>query len=174
MAGLAAGDLDSLGLLYRRHADFVFRIAYRFLHNEEEAQDITQSVFVTLMQSARKYRPEAKVTTWIYRIVVNRCLNHRSRVKGRKSVSSNAPSPLETASAPAWEQPDHLVERAEQAARLREALLGLPKRQRIALLLRMDDELSYAEIAATLDCSRSSVESLLFRARSALVRHLRK
>lgn len=174
MAGLAAGDVEALGLLYERHAEFVFRIAYRFVRDEEDAQDITQSVFVSLMQSARRYRPEAKVTTWIYRIVVNRCLNHRSRERGRQRVTSSTPEALAAASAPEWEQPDRLVERAEQTTRLREAVLHLPERQRMALLLRTDEGLSYAEIASAMDCSRSSLESLIFRARVALGKALRK
>lgn len=174
MAGLAAGEMDALGLLYRRHAEFVFRIAYRFVRDEEDAQDITQSVFVSLMQSARRYRPEAKVTTWIYRLVVNRCLNHRSRARRRQRATSGDRRALEAASAPVWEQPDQLVERAEQATRLREALLLLPERQRMALLLRTDEGLSYVEIASVMGCSRSSVESLLFRARATLDKALRK
>lgn len=174
MAGLAAGEMEALGVLYRRHAEFVFRIAYRFVRDEEDAQDITQSVFVSLMQSARRYRPESKVTTWIYRIVANRCLNHRSRAGGRQRMTSSMPEALAAAPAPEWERPDQLALRAEQTTRLREALLGLPERQRMALLLRTDEGLSYAEIASVMGCSRSSIESLIFRARTALDKVLRK
>jgi RNA polymerase sigma-70 factor (ECF subfamily) len=89
-------------------------------------------------------------------------------------VTSSALEALETVPAPEWEQPDQRVERAEQTSRLREALLHLPERQRMALLLRLEEGLSYAEIASVMDCSRSSVESLLFRARTALDKALRK
>jgi len=174
MARVAAGDVEALGLLYQRHAQFVFRIAYRFVRDEEDAQDITQAVFVALMQSARRYRPEAKLTTWIYRIVANRCLNHRGRARRRKRESSSPAEALAAASAPGWEQPDRLMEQAELATRLQESLLRLPERQRMALLLRTEQELSYAEIASVMHCSCSSVESLIFRARNALDEALRK
>jgi RNA polymerase sigma-70 factor (ECF subfamily) len=166
--------MEALGLLYERHAELAFRIAYRFVRDEQDAQDITQSVFVSLMQSARRYRPEAKVTTWIHRIVVNRCLNHRSRATGRQRMTSSTPEALAAVPAPEWERPDQRVERAEQTTRLREAVLFLPERQRMALLLRTDEGLSYAEIASVMGCSCSSIESLLFRARAALDKALRK
>ena len=89
-------------------------------------------------------------------------------------MTSSAPEALAAAPAPEWEQPDQRLERAEQTARLREAVLLLPERQRMALLLRTGEGLSYAEIGSAMDCSRSSVESLLFRARSALDKSLRK
>ena len=174
MRDLALGNRQALGILYERHAAFVFRIAYRFLFNEEDARDITQSVFVTLMQSAHRYRPDAKLTTWLYRIVVNRCLNHRSRASHRLRGSRNEHDRREQVPAPEEGQPDRLVDRARQRARLEAALLELPERQRMALLLKRFEEMSYQEIAEAVGCSRGSVESLLFRARRSLRKLLRE
>ncbi len=168
MKDLKAGDRRALRVLYERHAELVFRTAYRFTLDEEEARDITQSVFVTLLESARSYKPRAKLTTWLYRVVVNRCLSHRSAARIRLRVTGDVQDQLDQVSAPAETRPDRLVDQAVQAARLREALRQLPERQRMALALKLFEELPYEEIAEIMDCSRSSVESLLFRARRSL------
>jgi len=168
MRSVAAGDRQALKVIYERHAGFVFRIAYRFLFDEEDARDITQSVFVTLMQTAHRYKPEAKLTTWLYRVVVNRCLNHRSRASSRLRDLQNQRDLPEKVPAPEADQPDRRMERAEQMARLRDALLQLPERQRMALVLKRFEEMSYEEIAEALSCSKSSVESMLFRARRSI------
>ena len=172
MMSVADGDREALRVLYERHADFVFRIAYRFLFDEEDARDITQSVFVTLMQTAHRYKPKAKLTTWLYRVVVNRCLNHRSKASHRLRVAPDKHDPLERIPAPEEEQPDRILERARRMSGLRDALLQLPERQRMAVVLKRFEEMSYEEIAEALGCSKSSVESLLFRARRSLKRFI--
>ncbi|MBW2702961.1 MAG: sigma-70 family RNA polymerase sigma factor [Deltaproteobacteria bacterium] len=170
MRSVAGGDREALQVLYERHANFVFRIAYRFLFDEEEARDITQSVFVTVMQAAHRYKPEAKFTTWLFRVVVNRCLNHRSKASHRLHSAPDEHDPLENIPAPEEEQPDRILERARRMSDLRDALLQLPERQRMAVVLKRFEEMSYEEIAEALGCSKSSVESLLFRARQSLKR----
>lgn len=168
MRSVAAGDRQAFKVLYERHADFVFRTAYRFLFDEEDARDITQSVFITVMQVAHRYRPEAKLTTWLHRVVVNRCLNYRARASHRLRASQHESDLLDQVPAPEEDRPDHLLDRARRAAHVRDALLELPERQRMAVVLRRFEDLSYEEIAEALGCTRSSVESLLFRARQSL------
>lgn len=170
MEYLANGDRQALHVLYERHAEFVHRVAYRFVGNEEDARDITQSVFIIVMQTAHRYKPEAKLTTWLYRVAVNRCLNHRSRASSRLRDLQNQRDIPERVPAPEDDQPDRIMERAEQMARLRKALLQLPDRQRMALVLKRFEGMSYEEIAEALGCSKSSVESLLFRARRSIRR----
>ena len=172
MKQVAGGDRRALRILYERHAELVFRTAFRFSFDEEEARDITQSVFVTIMQSARSYEPKAKLTTWLYRIVVNRCLNHSSSASSRLRVTSKEQDFLDTVPASDEEQPDRIVDRAAKTERLRAALCRLPERQRVALTLKLYEELSYEEIAEVLGCSKSSVESLLFRARRSLTKEI--
>jgi len=173
MQDLAAGDRQALQELYERHAERVFRTAFRFLHDKDEARDITQSVFVTIMQSAGRYRPEARLTTWIYRIVVNRCLDHRAGADRRmRTVLTDRE--IEQIPASEADRPDRIAQRAEQRAQLLAAIRELPKRQRLALILRRFEEQSYDEIAVALGCSRKSLESLLVRAREALARHFSK
>jgi RNA polymerase sigma-70 factor (ECF subfamily) len=167
-----AGDRDAVQALYDRHAGFVFRTAYRFVVDEEDARDITQSVFVSLIQSADRYRPEARLTTWLYRIVVNRCLNHRSQASRRLRKYSRDDGALEQWPAPEEERPDRQLERSEEVGRVHAAMLELPERQRMALILSRFEEMSYQEIAEAMGCSKNSVESLLFRARRQLRRSL--
>jgi RNA polymerase sigma-70 factor (ECF subfamily) len=173
MSDLAADDRQALRVLYERHAEFVYRIAYRFVGNEEDARDITQSVFVTIMQSAHRYKPEAKLTTWIYRIVVNRCINHRATAS-RRLRSFLTDRNFEDIPASHENRPDRIVDRAEQRARLQVAIQKLPERQRMALILSRFEGQSYEDIADLLGCSKKSVESLLVRARKSLARYFSK
>ena len=136
-----------------------------------ERWDITQAVFVAIMQAAPRYRPRGKLSTWIYRIVVNRCLNLRDsaavrlRAKGGEAALVSLPADDD-------QQPDRLLERAERARRLQAAILALPQRQRLALILNRFEGLSYQQVAQVLGCSRKSVESLLVRAKRGLLRNL--
>jgi RNA polymerase sigma-70 factor (ECF subfamily) len=173
MEELAAGDREALRVLYERHAEFVHRVAYRFLDNVADARDITQSVFITIMQSAPRYRPESKLTTWIHRIVVNRCLNHRAKASHRLNTTLSDRD-LEGIPASEENRPDRIMDRAEQRARLLAAMRELPERQRMALILSRFEGQSYEEIARALHCSKKSVESLLVRARRSLAKHFSK
>jgi RNA polymerase sigma-70 factor (ECF subfamily) len=169
MEQIARGDRRALEILYERHVAFVHRVACRFVGNEEDARDITQSVFVTIMQSADRYKPEARLTTWIYRVVANRCLNHRAKASRQRRVQLTDRD-LEALPAVDEQRPDRIADSAEQVARLRAAIRALPERQRVALILSRFEGQRYAEIAKILGCSTKSVESLLVRARKALAR----
>jgi len=173
MKNLATGDRQALRVLYERHAEFVYRVAYRFVGNEEDARDITQSVFVTIMQSAGRYKPEAKLTTWIYRVVVNRCLNHRAKA-GRRLRVRLGERDFEAIPAADENRPDRIAERAERAAILQAAIRALPERQRMALILSRFEGQSYEEIASVLGCTKKSVESLLVRAKKTLAKSFSK
>jgi RNA polymerase sigma-70 factor (ECF subfamily) len=173
MKNLATGDRQALRVLYERHAEFVYRVAYRFVGNEEDARDITQSVFVTIMQSANRYKPEAKLTTWIYRVVANRCINHRAKA-GRRLRAHLTEREFEELPAADENRPDRIADRTERVARLQAAIRALPERQRAALILSRFEGQSYEEIASILGCSKKSVESLLLRARKSLARSFSK
>jgi RNA polymerase sigma-70 factor (ECF subfamily) len=173
MEELAGGDRRALRVLYERHAEFVFRVACRFLGNQEDARDITQSVFVTILQTAGRYKPEARLTTWIYRIVVNRCLNHRARA-GRRLRAPLTERDFEALPAADENRPDQIVDRAERREKLLSAIGKLPERQRMALILSRFEGKSYSEIAGALGCTKKSVESLLVRARRSLGRYFSK
>jgi RNA polymerase sigma-70 factor (ECF subfamily) len=173
MRYLVRGDRQALRVLYERHAEFVHRVAFRFLGNAEDARDITQSVFVTLLQSAHRYRPESKLTTWVYRVTVNRCLSFRAKA-GVRLRAFLTDRDLEMIPASEEERPDRLADRAAECARLQAVIRRLPERQRMALILCRFEGQSYEEIASVLGCSKKSVESLLIRARQSIARSFSK
>ncbi|HUW56465.1 MAG TPA: sigma-70 family RNA polymerase sigma factor [Planctomycetota bacterium] len=168
MASVASGEISALGELVQRHQDKVLGLAYRMLGRWEAAEDVAQDTFVRVYQAAPTYRPQARFTTWLYRIVTNLCLDARRRAD-RSPVTlgptSDIPTP-ETAAAS--------TEANERAQWVRRAVQDLPARQRAVLVLHRYQRLSYAEVAEVTGWSESAVESLLVRAYAALRRRLTK
>ena len=162
MARIAAGDRRAFDVFARRHVSKCLAAAQRVLGNLSDAEDVVQDVLLRVWDHATTWRgTEARATTWLYRIVVNLCLD-RAR---RKPFA-----PLEDAGDPHDPSPDALarLERAETKRRVGEAIGRLPERQRAALVLSYFDGLSNAEAAQVLGVSVSGLEALLVRARRAL------
>jgi len=159
----AAGDRPAFSELVRRHQGWVFQLAYRFSRDRQDAEELTQEIFFRAWRRAAGFRGEAAFATWLYRLAVNVCLNHRQKAKSR-------PAPLSLEGEPQAGEPDAgaLLVAGEREARLRAALDALPARQRLALALASFEDRSYEEIAAAMGVSVASVESLLFRARRNL------
>jgi RNA polymerase sigma-70 factor (ECF subfamily) len=174
MLGVARGERDALALLYARHGDRVHRIAWRFLHDDEEARDVTQAVFLGLIDGARQFRPEARFTTWLYRVVANRCLNHKARAEVRLRAREFDDEALEAMPGPSAGGPERQAAQHELQSRLVAALDHLPARQRLAVVLTDVEGMAQAEVAHALDCSVGAVESLLVRARQSLRETLRE
>lgn len=170
VARALAGDRAAWRTLYLAHKDFVYRVALRHLGSDAEARDVAQDVFVQLLAAPDRYRPAARFRTWLYRVVANRCLNERARV--RNQHRSIDPAVALRDEPDAGEAPDEQLARAQEAARVREAIARLPDRQRLAVILSRFEALSHEEIAEALGTTISSVESLLFRARENLARDL--
>lgn len=167
-AGAAAGDRAALRDLYLLHRDAAQRLASRYLGDEAEARDVVQDVFVTLLTQPAAFAPTARFSTWLWRVVVNRCLNRKAKVAWRHGGREAGEAGLEALQEDPDRVPEAALLREEEAARVRAAVDALPERQRMAVLLSRFEGLSYEEIAAALETSVSSVESLLFRARRAL------
>jgi RNA polymerase sigma-70 factor (ECF subfamily) len=161
MARTATGDQRAFRSLAERHASRALSLARRILGNEALAEDIVQDALLRVWINAPRWRPEAAFRTWLFRIVVNLCLNARRR----------APHlPLEAAGAardPA-PAPDAQLETRERDTRLAGAIAALPERQRAAIVLAYQEGLDNAAVAAVLDTSVSAVETLLVRAKRAL------
>jgi RNA polymerase sigma-70 factor (ECF subfamily) len=170
MARAGEGDRSAWQTLYVRHRDFVFRTALRFLADEPAARDVTQDVFVSVFANARAYRPTGSFLSYLRRVTVNRCINARASAHvARRDPSGEAALRDVVDHAPG---PEARLEQREAAEAVRAAVAALPPRQRMAVILSRFEGLSYEEIAAALECSISSVESLLFRARQTLARTL--
>lgn len=178
MAALAQGDMDALQALYRRHSKLVYRVSLKFIGHKEDALDLTQALFTDLVLLAPNYRPEGEVTTWLYRVTVNRCLNwaksagRRLRAPLKEETLEQRWARLEGAGSPepigSDGEPQQALARKQRWKALERALGELPPRQRLALTLKAFEGLSYEEIAHAMETSRSSVESLLVRARRKL------
>jgi RNA polymerase sigma-70 factor, ECF subfamily len=170
MARAAEGDRVAWHTLFVRHRDTVFRTALRFLADEAAARDVAQDVFVSLLGHAKSYRPTGRFLSYLRRVTVNRCINARASAHEARREGSSEAALLEIAHPDP--NPEARLEQLETAATVRAAVAALPPRQRMAVILSRFEGLSYEEIAAALDCSVSSVESLLFRARQTLARTL--
>jgi|ERR1043165_2233333 RNA polymerase sigma-70 factor (ECF subfamily) len=161
MARVARGDERAFRTLAERHAGAALRLARRILGNAAMAEDTVQDALLRVWINAPRWRPDAAFRTWLYRIVVNLCLNARRR----------APNlPLDAAAHIAEQGPgaDEQLRLHERDRRLAAAISALPERQRAVIVLTYQEGLSNADVAQVLDISVSSVEALLVRARRTL------
>jgi RNA polymerase sigma-70 factor (ECF subfamily) len=146
------------------------------LGNTSDAEDIAQQVFVRVWKSAKRYVPRAKFTTWLLKITRNLVFNELRRRSRHPQVPLQAEAeeeerPIRDENAVA---PDAAMLEQELQKAIDAAIANLPETQRLAVILRRYEELSYEEIAETLDQSVSAVKSLLFRARTELRESLQR
>jgi len=168
------GDRAAFRTVYNAYKDRVFSIALYTLHgNADLAADVTQQVFIKLMDRIASFRGDSQFSTWLYRLVTNACLDAQRRSKSRSlAVDSNV---LETLPDPA--SLEKAFARTQTAELVKRAVSALPSKLRLAMLLRYFDELSYEEIAVALNCSRGTVASRLNRGQRLLAKslaHLRR
>jgi RNA polymerase sigma-70 factor, ECF subfamily len=172
MAWTAKGDGYAFELLVRRHQAFVMNLIYRYVGDRARAKDLAQEVFLRIWRAARGYEPEAKFTTWIYRITANFCLNElKSANKNKLPLTRGAIEEAQTLNeeiTDASPSAEDVLLAEERSRQISKALQGLPENQRMALILKRYDNLSYDEISKILECSVSAVESLLVRAKRNL------
>ena len=176
MALVSGGDTAAFEQLVERHQRLVIGTVTRMLGNNADAEDIAQQVFVRVWKSAKRYVPRAKFTTWLLKITRNLVFNELRRRSRHAQVSLQ--SETEEEERPIRDEHAHapdatLLEQELQKA-IDAAIGNLPETQRMAVILRRYEELSYEEIAETLDQSVSAVKSLLFRARTELRESLQR
>lgn len=176
LKSLQRGDSDAFTQLVDQYQHKVTNICYRFLHNKEDAQDVTQEVFLAVYKALGTFREEAKLSTWIYRIAVTRSLNYLKKRK-RKACFEQVRDMLTFKEEAEFEgtsetTPARELEHQEQLRVLQLALDSLPKNQRTAFTLSQYDGVKYAEIAGIMEVTVSAVESLIFRARKNLQKKL--
>jgi RNA polymerase sigma-70 factor (ECF subfamily) len=178
MARIAEGDEYAFEILVHRHQTSILNLIYRFIGDRTQAKDLAQEVFLRVWQAAGSYQPKAKFTTWIYRITANLCFNGLKSARRKKWFSFNwfdeegEHTIEETLSDGAPSAEDILLEK-ERSRQISDALQSLPDNQRMALVLKRYDDLSYQEIAKVIGCSVPAVESLLVRAKRTLQEKLK-
>ena len=170
MERIAAGDHHAFRELVLRHQNAIVGTVAKMLGNASEAEDIAQQVFLRIWRHAKRYRPEAKFTTYLFTITRNLVFNESRRKKRRNEVSSDEREENSNASVPADpnKQPDAEILQQELRNAVDKAIAGLPEPQRMAVILRRYEQMPYEEIAKVLELSVSAVKSLLFRARTTL------
>ncbi|MCX5819250.1 MAG: sigma-70 family RNA polymerase sigma factor [Deltaproteobacteria bacterium] len=175
MARVARGDRRAFTSLVQRHQQHILNLIYRSLGDRAQAEDVAQEVFLRIWRAAEGYEPKAKFTTWVYRIAVNLCLDAIKSAHYRQSFvhpEGGSESPAEH-EVPVGEgygapSPEELLLAAEESHRIFAALKSLPANQRLAVVLKKFDGLSYDDIGRIMGCSKSAVESLLVRAKRTL------
>ena len=162
------GDREAFRLLFEAYRDRVYSIACYQLSDEAAADDITQQIFVKLFTRIGQFRGDSEFTTWLYRLVINSCLDERRRQRRFLPIAEDAPMPRTIHR----KAPETRYERREIAGSVRLAIEGLKPKMRLPILLKYIEGLSYEEISAVLGCSKGTVASRLNRAHKALAKKL--
>ena len=161
------GERDAFRALFESHKDKIFSIALRFTGEESLAMDIAQDTFLKLFSSMGEFRGDSAFSTWVYRLVVNSCLDHKRRswrtIPMADEVMEVLRSPGDVLAG---------LMRAQLNDRVQNAVEKLPPDQRIVVVLRYTEGLAYEEIAEVLACSVGTVASRLNRAHKVLERRL--
>jgi RNA polymerase sigma-70 factor (ECF subfamily) len=165
---LAAGDEVAFRMLVERHIDRAYAIALRIVGNAADAEDVVQDTMLKIWSHRGRWQHgRAKFSTWLYRVISNRCIDLR-----RKPRNEN----VETVPEVADGQPGavEIIERNELNGMLELAMQRLPEQQRIAVIFSYHENMSNGEIAQVMDTTVAAVESLLKRGRQQLRQLLRK
>lgn len=154
-----AGRRDAFDVIVERHRRAVYQVCYRFVNNHDDASDLAQEVFVRAWRALPKFKGNAALSTWLYRIAVNVCLN---RVSARRLETE--PIESDRFEDTTLEDPGEGLIRTERAAAVRRAIAALPDKQRATLILRVYHDLSHRQIADVLGSSVGAVKANFFHA----------
>jgi len=172
------GDKEKYRLLMEKHQPLVFRTCLGFVHNKDDADDLTQDVFIQAYQSLSAFKAESAFSTWLYRIAVNASLNRIRHSKKKsvlqyfKNISVGEKDPEDIFLYEASENPEEILIRKEHSGWLSNALDSLPESQRTAIVLSKYDDLPQKEIAEIMNISEGAVEALIQRAKKNLRKKL--
>lgn len=183
LAGARAGDRSCFGLLVRRYQDDLFALALGLVHARDEAEDLTQETFVKAWRSIRRFRGEARVRTWLWRILINTCRSHLRRRSLRRKLffwkdtvdpyEETAPQEERWKDTAPGADPERSVERDMLRRRVARARSGLSPREQEVVALKYDQGMKIAEIGELLALSPNTVKVLLFRAMKKMAGELK-
>jgi RNA polymerase sigma-70 factor (ECF subfamily) len=167
--------------IFEQYQSMVYQLAFRILGEREEALDVSQEVFLTIYRKIYRFRAESSLKTWIYRIAVNRasnrcrwwnCLRRRGTVSLDEHLSKESDFSVAEVLQSRGESPEAALLHQERYAEIERSLLRLPIHQRIAVIMRDVEGMSYEEIAESTSASLGTVKSRISRGREELKRHL--
>ena len=175
---LGQGNREAYSQLIDDYEQKVFATCISFVPNKEDAEDIAQEVFVEVFKSIKKFKAKSKLSTWIYRITTNKCLefirkkNAKKRFAYMQSIFGNEIPFDKTNYFTEFNHPGVLLENKEKSATIFKAINQLPESQKVVFTLHKVDRKSYNEISEITNKSMSSIESLMFRAKKNLQQQL--
>ena len=178
MARVGQGDDHAFEILVNRHQTSILNLIYRFIGDRTQAKDLAQEVFLRVWQAAKSYEPKAKFTTWIYQITTNLCFNELKSARRKRwfpfhRSDGDSENTIEETFSDGSPTAEDLLLAKERTRQISDALQSLPDSQRMALVLKRYNDLTYEEISRIIGCSVSAVESLLVRAKRTLQEKLK-
>jgi len=174
MLELKAGNMDAFDVLLAKYRKPIMHFMFRMVHNQAVAEELAQEVFLRVYRSRETYRAEARFSTWLYRIATNLGVNHARDTRHERSAStiyldetdSETGTTPDVADATPSAETDLL--RKERMEAIRQFVLALPERQKVAVLMHKYEDMDYKQIGEVLKLSESATKSLLFRAYQTL------
>lgn len=163
------GERDAFASLFEAHKDRVYSIALRYSGNPTAALDIAQDAFLKLLSRIQDFRGEARFETWLFRVVVNSCMDYRRGLRRALPFAAGMLDALSTRRDTVL----HKLMDSQVCDSVQQGIAALPPQQRIVVVLRYTEGLSYEEIAAAVGCSAGTVASRLSRAHKTLERRLK-
>ncbi len=174
MMRVKEGDEEAFQKIVEKYQRPITNLCFQYTGNQQDAEELAQDVFIRIYHAAASYEPRAQLSTYLYRIAVNLSLNRIRNRRNKRFVSfdflhkGNEHSPISVER----NNPDALLEQKEKQKIIWDAIHTLPSSQQTAVILKQFQGLSYEEIANTMNCTVSSVESRLHRAKKNLQKKL--
>lgn len=170
---LQAGDLDAVKILFERYRPRVYRVCLHYTGNAEDARDIVQETFVRAFKGVGQFRGDSALATWLTRIAMNLCLNFRRDRRTASTLLDQREELVRYNMPPvAPRGPEEEVRRRELAERIRDLVATLPRRERMAFIMKFYNDMKIKEISEAMQISEGTVKSFLHRAVVTLRRAL--
>ena len=166
--GCRRGESEAFRALFERYKDKVYTIALRYSGDQSVAQDIAQETFLKLFAGIGSFRGDASFDSWLYRLIVNSCFDQKRKTRRLTPLIDGF---LDLIQAPGTSVLDDVM-RAEMSSRLRSVVAGLPPEERMLIVLRYTQGLSYEELGEIMGCSSGTIGSRLNRIHKALEKRL--
>ena len=174
IARCLAGDQTAWEEIVRTHKRKIFNLAYKFVGRHDEAEDLTQDIFIKIFKALHTFDRRANFQTWLISVSRNLCIDHYRSVRKERETIDRGVDASELSPAAPEPGPIAALEQRDRVVLLRQAMAALPETLRTAVLLRDIQELSYQEIADKLRLPEGTVKSRINRGRTELARQIRK